>query len=193
MKVDSSVVEHEASNTIEASRQRRQRTWQFVSQMSGIADRTGVAPPQVSTRTLFALPDWCQSELWQTRVLQRHCGAMYFAPVIYQSIDGSLLREFGRFVGRSCFDYLRETNRFDHSVAQPLTPRKLQVSVMAAGSSVLLSTLPEPAYMRCFEAHIGPASVSVDAQLGQTLLAAAQRLPLIQHRQSCVDEQHAAG
>jgi hypothetical protein len=175
MNVDS-VAAQDVSGSIEASRQRRQRTWQFVSRISGIADRTGVAPPQVSTRTLFALPDWCQSDLWQIRVLQRHCGAMYFAPTIYQSIDGSMLREFGRFVGRPCFDYLRETSRFEHEVAQPLIPAKLQVSVMAAGSSVLLSTLTEPAYVRCFEAHIGPASVTVDAQLGQTLLAAAQSL-----------------
>lgn len=164
-------------SSIQDIRDKRRKAWQVAQQIGDISRRTGVTPEEVSAQSLLTLPHWCLQDIDEIRALQRICGALYFAPTIYSSIDGSLLRQFRDFVSIDCFQYIRHSKKlFEHTVAEELSAYRLPVNVMAAGSSVLLSTLPEKKFEALYEQLIGPRSVALDKPLGAALYEDAKLL-----------------
>lgn len=164
--------------SIRTAREKRERLARAASHLTRVSKQVKADTGQISLEMLNTLPDWCTRELQQIRDLQRTCGALYFAPAISASIDGRQLRDFCDFTGSSCFEFCRQQEPGSHEVTAVLCTKKLPVSIMAAGSSVLLGTLGNDHLADLFEHLIGPRSVRVNADLSRALLRDAEFLLL---------------
>ncbi|MEM7257502.1 MAG: hypothetical protein AAF404_08945 [Pseudomonadota bacterium] len=156
---------------IETARAKRQRLSKAASQLASVSDRVACPTGRITAAMIEALPDWCCEDINTIRKLQLTAGALYFAPQISTSIDGRLLREFKAFVGDECFEFVRHSYQAQHEPASNVGAQRLPIAVMAAGSAVLLSTLPDIKLVSMYEQVIGPASVNVDSQTGQKIIA----------------------
>lgn len=158
------------TTSIESARAKRQKMSKAAAQLHRISRQVKTPTRHITSEIIDSLPEWCGSDMKNIRTLQRTAGALYFAPVVGTSIDGRLLRDFKTFVGDECFDFIRSSYHPTHETRCQLGGQRLPIAVMAAGSAVLLSTLPTRQLVSMYEAVIGPASLTLEPHIGSLII-----------------------
>lgn len=164
--------------TIETARAKRQKLVQAAEHLASVSLRVDIPTDRISGDMIDALPDWCCNDISTIRSIQKTCGALYFSPVIASSIDGRMLRDFRDFVGAQCFEFVRTQYEADHTVNAAISGQRLPVTVMAAGSAVLLSTLQHDRLVQMYEQVIGPGSINLPRNFGNSIVRSCNSLLL---------------
>lgn len=165
-----------SSQNVTEARHKRLNATRAAAHIGLMSRKTGVSVEDVSWELLSELPPWCLADNSDRQAVQRICGALYFSPQIRTSIDGSLLRRFSGFVGDPVFNAVRSANGFTHTVRDQLNMSKLEVQVMASGSSVLLGTLVDATLVQLYTEIAGPPGDHIESDLASEIYSTATQL-----------------
>lgn len=137
-------------------RNKRLYATRVAAHISMMSRKTGVPIQQLAWEHLPTLPQWCLADSKDRQSLQLVCGTLLLAPLIRNSINGSVLRRLREFVGHDLFQFACETYAVEHEIHRVLDDRQLEVTVMGSGSLVLLSMLEDKSLVKLYTAIIGP-------------------------------------
>lgn len=162
---------------MELVRARRSYSVKVAAHLSKLSQQIGLPlDDQVQWDSLSVMPQWCIASLEDRQRVQRICGAVYMAPAIKKTIDGTSLRKLRKFLGAEIFYLLRNSGDQHHIAHVNKIGKYPEVDVMATGSAVLLKTLPQLELVKLYERIIGPPCIDICSEMAHRVYSVATRI-----------------
>ena len=130
----------------------------------------------VDNAVLDTLPHWCLLDDAPVLTLQQVCAAIFLAPSLQQSIDGSLINGWRQCFGSTLFDAVLTEEPIAKLSEIPPLPEASESLMDSTGASVLLSTLLNNPSQILFEQRTGHYNGLVDRDLAMRIYLAATAL-----------------
>ena len=141
---------------LHATRLKRSYATRVAARLSLLGKTYGTPTDSLQWNTLSLVPEWCLEKEEAIKTLQVTCGALYLAPQIKSTIDGTALRKLQSFLGHKLFNYIRNSYQCEVHPDTSTIGNYPEDRVLKAGASVLLDTLPEKGLADLYKNITGP-------------------------------------
>ena len=174
-------IDQSVSDALEQTRLRRAYRHAAASQIARLANnsQSTVATEAINgvdNTALDTLPHWCLLADAPMLTLQQVCAAVFLAPALQQSIDGSRLNGWRECFGSTLFDSILAHEPIAQLAETPPLPEASVALMNSTGASVLLSTLINHPAQSLLEQRTGQHNGLIDNDMATRIYLAASAL-----------------